>query len=67
VAEILCAGVTHHPGFAYPDEHMADILRRALNSERVPSAMKDPQSWPEDMRRQFGLNGERHELSRRAP
>ena len=36
MGEILCVGVSHHPGFGYPDENMADILRRNLLSDRVP-------------------------------
>ena len=57
MAELLCAGVSHAPMFGYTDDHMADILRRHLASDRVPADRKDPQNWPLRMREEFGPNG----------
>jgi len=57
MGEILFAGVSHHPGFSYPDEHMADILRMHLKSDRVPSSAKDPATWPALMATEFGVDG----------
>jgi len=58
VGELLCIGVSHFPGFGYVDDHMADILRRHLASERVPAEMKDPRRWPEQMLTEFGPEGQ---------
>jgi len=41
----------------YTDDHMADILRRHLSSDRVPADAKDPASWPARMREEFGPDG----------
>jgi len=57
MGEIMFAGVSHHPGFSYPDEHMADILRMHLKSDRVPSEAKDPATWPALMAAEFGVDG----------
>ena len=57
MGDILFAGVSHHPGFSYPDEHMADILRMHLKSDRVPSSAKDPATWPALMATEFGVDG----------
>jgi hypothetical protein len=58
MAELLCVGVTHAPMFGYSDDHMADILRSHLASDRVPADQKDPRNWPEQMAQEFGPNGE---------
>lgn len=57
MGEILGVGGTHHPGFMYPDEHMADILRRMVNSDRVPPHLKDPKNWPAPMQQEYGADG----------
>jgi len=44
--------------FGYTDDHMADILRRHLVSERVPADRKDPRNWPARMLEEFGPHGE---------
>ncbi|MCE2470229.1 MAG: extradiol ring-cleavage dioxygenase, partial [Dehalococcoidia bacterium] len=59
MGDILCVGGSHHPGFGYPDEAMADILRRHLKSPQIPAEAKDPANWPPEMVEQFGLEGER--------
>src|SRR5437762_8011524 len=53
MGEILCAGVTHHPGFLGPDDEIASLLRRTLKSERVPDRFKDTRNWPVDMQREW--------------
>ncbi len=58
MGEILCVGGSHHPGFGYPDEAMADILRRHLKSPQIPAEAKDPGTWPPKMVEEFGLEGE---------
>lgn len=57
MAEIMFAGVSHHPGFLYTDDHMADILRMHLKSDRVPAEVKDPATWPAEMAAEFGVDG----------
>ena len=59
MGDILCVGGSHHPGFGYPDEAMADILRRHLRSPQIPAEAKDPTNWPPEMVEQFGMEGER--------
>ena len=53
MGEILGIGVTHYPGLIQPDEAMAGLLNRTLNSEQVPEALKDPARWPEPMRKEW--------------
>ena len=53
MGEILGIGVTHYPGLIQPDEQMAGLLNRTLNSEQVPEALKDPARWPEPMRKEW--------------
>jgi hypothetical protein len=49
MADILGAGVTHHPGFLGPDEDLARLLRITLQSDRVPARFKDKSNWPAAM------------------
>jgi len=53
MGEILGIGVTHYPGLIQPDEAMAGLLNRTLNSEQVPESLKDPAHWPEPMRKEW--------------
>ena len=53
MGDILGIGVTHYPGLIQPDQQMAGLLDRTLNSDQVPDAMKDPARWPEQMRREW--------------
>src|SRR3954466_3027765 len=53
MGEILGIAVTHYPGLIQPDQQMAGLLERTLNSEQVPEALKDPARWPEPMRREW--------------
>jgi len=54
MGEILGLGVSHYPPLGGRDEDMANILRGRLRDPDVPAAAKDPQSWPELMRREWG-------------
>jgi hypothetical protein len=56
MGEILGIGVTHYPGLLYPDAQMSTFLERTLTSGRVPAERKDPASWPELMRREWGTD-----------
>src|SRR5260370_15585255 len=53
MGDILGIGVTHYPGLIQPDQAMAGLLDRTLNSDQVPHAMKDPARWPEPMRKEW--------------
>src|SRR5258708_18871640 len=53
MGDILGIGVTHYPGLIQPDQQMAGLLDRTLNSDQVPDAMKDPARWPEAMRKEW--------------
>jgi len=47
MAELLGMGVTHAPMFQFPDENMADILRRFMKSPHLPDHLRDVRHWPE--------------------
>jgi len=49
MAELLGMGVTHAPMFQFPDENMADILRRFMKSPHLPDHLRDVRHWPEPM------------------
>lgn len=51
MTELLRMGVTHAPMFQFPDENMADLLRRFMKSPRLPDHLKDVRQWPEPMQR----------------
>ncbi len=53
MGEILGIGVTHYPGLIQPDEQMAGLLNRTLNSDQVPEKLKDPKTWPAAMREEW--------------
>ena len=36
MGDILGIGVTHYPGLIQPDQQMAGLLDRTLNSDQVP-------------------------------
>jgi hypothetical protein len=54
MAEILGIGMTHAPMFQFPDENMADILRRFLAKEGIPAARRDKAGWPGPMQAEWG-------------
>jgi hypothetical protein len=49
-------GVTHFPSLAGRDEHMAGTLKRILQDPGLPAAYRDPESWPEAMRQEYGAD-----------
>ncbi len=53
MGEILGLGVTHYPPLMQSDAQMAGLLNRALASDQVPAALKDPKSWPAEMRKEW--------------
>ena len=54
MAEILGLGVTHSPSLIAPDELKNYSLTRALRNERIPSEQKNPENWPDAMRKEWG-------------
>lgn len=55
MADLLGIGMTHFPGLISPDTRGSANLARVLkHNTRIPAARKDPLSWPEAMRREFG-------------
>ena len=55
MAEILGVGLTHSPSLIQPDELKNYSLTRALRSnDRIPADKKNPESWPEAMREEWG-------------
>ncbi len=55
MAEILGIGLTPHPPLLMADEYMAFPLNMTLQRiEKVPEEMKNPTSWPEQMRVEYG-------------
>jgi hypothetical protein len=57
VGEILGLGVTHYPPLVGTDQNMANILRTVLKDPGLPERYRDPASWPEPMRREYGDDG----------
>jgi hypothetical protein len=53
MGEILGIGVTHYPPLMQSDAQMSGLLQRALDSDQVPAALKDPKSWPAPMRKEW--------------
>jgi len=56
MAELLGLGMTHAPMFQFPDAHMADILRRHLRREDLPTQWQDGSAWPAAMRAEWGTD-----------
>ena len=48
------AGITHYPGTLYPDEFILATLWRTLRRPGFPEHLKNPQSWPDLMRKEWG-------------
>lgn len=57
MGEFLALGMTHYPMLAGTDEHMAGLLRWTLNDPDIPSEHKDPENWPNLMRKEWGNDG----------
>ena len=54
MGEILGIGLSHYPGLAATDPDMASPLRGRLRDPGVPDGVKDPATWPELMRVEWG-------------
>lgn len=54
MGEIQGLGMTHYPGIMMLDQDMSGILRRTLQSEKIPHALKDPRNWPAPMQAEWG-------------
>lgn len=54
MAEILGIGMTHAPMFQFPDENMADMLRRELTRPTLPVELKEIDNWPTAMQAEWG-------------
>jgi hypothetical protein len=54
MGEILGLGISHYPAFSAVDDQMAFLLDYGLSDPDVPASAKDPASWPEAMRRDYG-------------
>src|SRR4051794_37567470 len=57
MASFLGLGLSHYPPLAGVDEDMAGPLRARLDDPAIPESAKDPASWPELMRREWGDDG----------
>jgi hypothetical protein len=54
MGEVLGLGLSHYPGFAYPDGDMAMRIKLNLTSGKVPAALKDRANWPAPMQAEWG-------------
>lgn len=54
MAEVLGVGLTHYPLLAGADTHMANLLKSALKDPDIPDEVKDPASWRELARQEWG-------------
>jgi len=54
MGEILGVGVTHYPPLVHHDDSMAALLKYFLRSPHIPEHYKQPERWPEAMRREWG-------------
>jgi hypothetical protein len=55
MGEILGIGTTHYPPGLVPEEHKPWPLARMLHTDpRIPERMRNPASWPEPMRAEWG-------------
>jgi hypothetical protein len=57
MGEILGLGLSHYPGFMYPDEDMAMRIAQTLKSGKIRPELKEPRNWPEPMRAEWGEDG----------
>jgi hypothetical protein len=56
MGEILGVGATHYPPGLVPDEYKPWPLARMLKTDRIPEKMKNPDNWPEPMRKEWGAD-----------
>jgi hypothetical protein len=53
MAEFLGLGLSHYPGFLYPDDRMSGRIKQVLSSKQVPAELRDVSNWPLPMRREW--------------
>ncbi len=53
MGDVLGFGISHYPPFAMTDGFMSGLLKYTLNDPDIPAAARDPQAWPEAMRREW--------------
>jgi hypothetical protein len=54
VGDILGLGISHYPAFSANDDQMSFLFQFALADPAVPASVKDPATWPEQMRAAYG-------------
>lgn len=54
MGEILGLGISHYPGFIYPDDDMSTRLKKILLSPKVPDELREPTNWPPQMQDEWG-------------
>jgi hypothetical protein len=54
MGDILGLGLTHYPLLAVDDKYMSSLLRRTMRDPDIPQAEKDPESWTDTTRREWG-------------
>jgi hypothetical protein len=57
MGETIAVGLTHYPPLAWPDAHMADILRWTLQDPDLPVELRSPSGWPPAMAAEYGDDG----------
>jgi hypothetical protein len=53
MAEFLGLGLSHYPGFLYPDDRMSGRIKSILGSNKVGDEMRDVSQWPLPMQREW--------------
>jgi hypothetical protein len=54
MGEVLGLGISHYPGFIYPDSNMAMRVKQTMTSPKVPEPMKEPRNRPAPMQEEWG-------------
>src|SRR5258708_28106268 len=54
MAEILGLGCTHRPVMLRRNEDWTGMMRTSLDDPDMPAEMKDPASWPAQLREELG-------------
>jgi hypothetical protein len=53
MAEFLGLGLSHYPGFVYPDERMSARIKQVLSSTEISAELRDVANWPLAMREEW--------------
>lgn len=54
MAEVLGLGVTHYPPLSGTDDNLTRVFRGALADPKLPAELRDPASWPDRARGEWG-------------